>query len=81
MSREIDINLRDGPGSCHWTLAEKPPVDVTFNMTKQTLFALINGHLSAWSAYMNGTVTVEGSLADAMGLQLLGERAKEIGIC
>lgn len=74
-SSDIFVDLRNGSGSCMWADASTPQPDVEFLMTKETLLALIEGRISPWSAYLNGAVTVYGSLSDAVGLKFLADAA------
>lgn len=80
---EFDLNLVDGSGWCDWTQNvnnfSKSP-DVEFTLQKATLFNLINNSISPMSAYINGQVSISGSVSDAMGLKYLAERAKELQI-
>lgn len=78
---ELDLNLIDGSGWCDWTQnvgnsARSP--DVVFTLQKKTLFDIINGSISPMSAYINGLVSINGSMSDTMGLKYLSERAKEL---
>lgn len=75
------VNLKTEEGWATWT-AHAPDllsdVDVTFSLSKQSLFALVSGELSPFSAYMNGVVQISGSISDASGLKFLMEKAREI---
>ena len=48
----------------------EPPVepDVTLTLTSRDLQAMLEGRLSAVSAYMSGSLQVEGSVSDASKL-------------
>lgn len=72
---EMFVDMRNGSGRCDWVDQTTPPADVDFLMSKETLLALVEGRISAWSAYLNGAVTVYGSLSDAVGLKFLAEAA------
>jgi putative sterol carrier protein len=58
--------------------AHQPPADVTFSLTYGTLLSLIRGQISPVSAYLNGNVRITGSVEDAMALNHLAARAKEL---
>lgn len=76
---EVLLDLKEGVGSCEWidhnTNAQ---ADAEIVLKKETLFSLINGSISPLSAYINGAVTIRGSIADVASLKFLAERAKEI---
>uniref|UniRef100_A0AC34GX47 Band 7 domain-containing protein n=1 Tax=Panagrolaimus sp. ES5 TaxID=591445 RepID=A0AC34GX47_9BILA len=75
------IDLKSGDGWATWTTLANDlvnDVDVIFSLSKQTLKALIDGHLSPFTAYMNGEVRISGTVADATGLKYLMDRAKEL---
>ena len=78
---DIIVDLKEKEGWATWT-AHAPDllsdVDVTFSLSKQSLFALVSGELSPFTAYMNGNVQINGSVSDASGLKFLMERAREI---
>lgn len=75
VATEMFVDMRNGSGRCDWVDQTTPPPDVDFLMSKETLLALVEGRISAWSAYLNGAVTVYGSLSDAVGLKFLAEAA------
>lgn len=74
---EFNLNLRDGKGYCDWQdFKNSTKVDVIFSLQKETLFSIINDTLSPLSAYLNGSVVINGSVSDAFPLKYLAERAK-----
>lgn len=77
---EFDLNLRDGEGSCEWCnyTSSLPTADVVFALQKETLFSIINDTISPLSAYLNGSVIINGSVSDAFPLKYLAERAKRV---
>ena len=56
------------------------PADVTFTLSYSTLISLIQGEVSPVSAYLNGQVKIAGSIEDAMSLNHLAARAKELNL-
>uniref|UniRef100_A0AC34R0A4 Band 7 domain-containing protein n=1 Tax=Panagrolaimus sp. JU765 TaxID=591449 RepID=A0AC34R0A4_9BILA len=75
----VDLKAKDGWAT--WTAHATDllnDVDVTFSLSKQSLFSLVNGELSPFSAYMNGLIQISGSVSDAAGLKHLMERAQEL---
>lgn len=72
----------NGLGGCDWTqnVVDAPSPNVVFTLQKDTLFNIINGSISPFSAYINGLVSINGSISDTMGLKYLAERAKELHI-
>uniref|UniRef100_A0A7E4W0T0 SCP2 domain-containing protein n=1 Tax=Panagrellus redivivus TaxID=6233 RepID=A0A7E4W0T0_PANRE len=81
IAADVLVNLKQGAGSATWTALATDcnvDVDVTFCLSKQCLFALVAGEVSPFTAYMNGSVRISGSVADASGLQHLMDRAKEL---
>lgn len=79
----IDLNLQCGDGYCTMAAPDErlqPPSDVTFSLTYTTLIALIRGEISPVSAYLNGNVRITGSVEDAMALNHLAARAKELNL-
>lgn len=79
---EFDLNLKDGSGWCEWThcLQTPPSPDVIFTLQKSVLIAIVDGSQSSMSAYINGQVSIQGAISDAIGLKYLAERAKEIRV-
>ncbi|KAI1733019.1 SPFH domain / band 7 family domain-containing protein [Ditylenchus destructor] len=78
---ELDIDLSEYHGWCGWTTEERrqsKKVDVHFTLQKETILSLVNGDLSAMSAYINGQISIEGSVTDAVPLKYLADRAKEL---
>lgn len=75
----VDLKAKDGWAT--WTALATDllnDVDVTFSMSKQSLFALVNEDSSPFSLYMNGLIQISGSVSDAAGLKHLMERAREL---
>jgi putative sterol carrier protein len=58
----------------------QPPSDVTFSLSYATLISLIKSEISPVSAYLNGAVKISGSIEDAMALNHLAARAKELNL-
>lgn len=78
---EIDLDLRFGSGWCGFVTAAgaaSRTVDVLITLRKETLFALVNDEISPLSAYIDGSIQIQGSVADAIKLQHLAERSKEL---
>lgn len=75
------VDLKEKEGWATWTVHASDlmnDVDVSFSLSKQSLFALLKGELSPLQAYMNGLVKIDGSVSDATGLKYLMEKAREI---
>lgn len=74
---EFDIDLRTGAGWCGFSTCNEAAPDVFISLKRDTLFALINGSLTPLSAYINGLISVTGSITDAVKLKYLAEKASE----
>ncbi|CAD5123461.1 DgyrCDS11807 [Dimorphilus gyrociliatus] len=68
------LDLKNGTGSIGEGSIKSP--DVTFTLTSNTLKKLLDGEGSAFDAYMNGELGVEGSLLQARKLDTLVDRYK-----
>jgi putative sterol carrier protein len=76
---EFILDLSSGNGHCGFVESTWPEnIDVVITVRKDTLLALINGDISPISAYIDGSIQIQGSVADATLLRFLAERAKEI---
>ncbi|CAD5226709.1 unnamed protein product [Bursaphelenchus xylophilus] len=73
-----ELDLCHGAGSISVNASQHFNPHVTISLALQTLNDLITGDLSPLTAYLNGSVKIEGCMEDVITLKFLSEKARDL---